>query len=119
MKIYHNPRCSKSRCAVDWLKEKNLEFEVIEYLKNPLSKSEIQAILTQLGITASELVRKSEEEYTTYIKNNTLSQDEILELMVQFPKLIERPIVIGDGVAVVARPIEKLIEAVENNNLLI
>lgn len=112
MKIYHNPRCSKSRCAVDWLKENNIDFEVVEYLKNPLSKEELQQILTQLNIPASALLRKSEEVYNQYIKNETLSEDEILDLMVKFPKLIERPIVVGDTFAVIARPLEKLIEKI-------
>ena len=113
MKIYHNPRCSKSRCAVDWLKENNFDFEVVEYLKNPLSKDELQQVLTQLNILASALVRKSDEEYNQFIKNETLSEDEILDLMVKFPKLIERPIVIGDTFAVIARPLENLIEKIK------
>lgn len=113
MKIYHNPRCCKSRCAIDWLKENYIDFEIIEYLKNPLSKEELRLILTQLKITASALVRKSEEEYNQFIKNETLSEDEILDLMVKFPKLIERPIVVGDKFAVIARPIENLIEKVK------
>jgi arsenate reductase len=112
MKVYHNPRCSKSRCAVDWLKENNIDFEVVEYLKNPLSKAELQQILTQLSISASDLVRKSEEEYNQYIKNESVSEDEILNFMVKFPKLIERPIVVGETFAVVARPLEKLIEKI-------
>ncbi len=113
MKIYHNPRCSKSRCAVDWLKENDIDFEVVEYLKNPLSKDELQQILTQLNISASELLRKSEEEYNQFIKGRVLSEDEILDLMVKFPKLIERPIVVTDQFAVIARPLENLIEKVK------
>ena len=113
MKIYHNPRCSKSRCAVDWLKEKNIDFEVVEYLKNRISKEELKLILVQLNIPASALVRKSEEEYNLFIKNETLSEDEILDLMVKFPKLIERPIVAGDKFAVIARRLENLIEKVK------
>jgi len=112
MKIYHNPRCSKSRCAVDWLKENSIDFEVVEYLKNPLTKDELRQILTQLNIPASALLRNSEEVYNQYIKNETLSEDEILDLMVKFPKLIERPIVVGDTFADVARPLEKLIEKI-------
>jgi arsenate reductase len=88
MKVYHNPRCSKSRCAVDWLKENNIDFEVVEYLKNPLTKEELRQILTQLNIPASALLRKSEEEYNQYIKNETLSEDEILDLMVNFRNLL-------------------------------
>ena len=113
MKIYHNPRCSKSRCAVDWLKENKIDFEVIEYLKNLLSRDELQQILTQLNISASELLRKSEEEYNQFIKDRVLSEDEILDIMVKFPKLIERPIVVGDEFAVIARPLENLIEKVK------
>ncbi len=113
MKIYHNPRCSKSRCAVDWLKENKIDFEVIEYLKNLLSRDELQQILTQLNISASELLRKSEEEYNQFIKGRVLSEDEILDLMVKFPKLIERPIVVTDQFAVIARPLENLIEKVK------
>ncbi len=116
MKIYHNPRCSKSRCAVDWLKENDIDFEVVEYLKNPLSKDELQQILIQLNIPASALVRKSEDEYIRFIKDEVLSEDEILDLMVKFPKLIERPIVIGDTFAVIARPLENLVEKLKKNN---
>lgn len=110
MKLYHNNRCSKSRCALDWLQANNFDFEVVEYLKTPPTKAELQTILTQLGKLPSELVRKSEEEYTLYIKDKQLSEDEILDFMLQFPKLIERPIVVWDNNAVVARPIELLTE---------
>ena len=113
MKIYHNPRCRKSRCAVDWLKENKIDFEVVEYLKNLLSRDELQQILKQLNISASELLRKSEEEYNQFIKDRVLSEDEILDIMVKFPKLIERPIVVGDEFAVIARPLENLIEKVK------
>jgi len=115
MKIYHNPRCSKSRCAVDWLKENNLDFETVEYLKNQLSKEKLQQILTQLNIPASALVRKSEDEYNQFIKNQIVSENEILDLLVKFPKLIERPIVVGDKFAVIARPLENLIEKLKYN----
>lgn len=113
MKIYHNPRCSKSRCAVDWLKENSIDFEIVEYLKNPLSKDELQQILKQLNFPSSALVRKSEEEFNQYIKGQVLSDDEILDLMVKFPKLIERPIVIGEDFTVIARPLDNLIEKVK------
>lgn len=110
MKLYHNNRCSKSRCALDWLQENNFDFEVVEYLKTPPTKAELQAILTQLEKQPSELVRKSEEEYNLYIKDKQLNEEEILDLMLQFPKLIERPIVVWDNNAVVARPLELLTE---------
>ena len=113
MKIYHNPRCSKSRCAVDWLNEKGFDFDVIDYMKNPLSANEIKSILAQLAMNASDMLRKNEPEYKEFIQGKKLNNDEIIELMSKFPKLIERPIVVWDEKAVVARPLEKLIELVK------
>jgi arsenate reductase len=110
MKIYHNPRCSKSRCAVDWLSEKSFDFEVIDYTKTSLSSGEIKSILVQLNFSPVDLLRKNEQEYKEHIQGKDLNEDEIIELMSKFPKLIERPIVVWEGNAVIARPLEKLIE---------
>ena len=110
MKIYHNPRCSKSRCAVDWLGEKSFDFEVIDYMKTSLSSAEIKSILVQLNLSPVDLIRKKELEYKEHIQGKNLNEDEIIELMSKFPKLIERPIVVWNGNAVIARPLEKLIE---------
>ena len=114
MKIYHNPRCSKSRCALDWLQEKSFDFEVVDYLKNPLISAEIKSILTQLKMNASDLLRKNEMEYKEHIQGKNLKEDDIIELMSKYPKLIERPIVVWDGKAVVARPLERLTELLIN-----
>lgn len=116
MRIYHNPRCSKSRCALDWLKEKSIDFEVIEYIKNPLSVFEIRSILNQLNMKAIDLLRKNEQEFKAFIQDKNLNEDEIIELMSKYPKLIERPIVINDGKAVIARPVEKLTEIITIKN---
>lgn len=116
MKIYHNPRCSKSRCALDWLKEKSFDFEIVDYMKNPPSVIEIKSILNHLNINADDLLRKNELEFKEFIQNKNLKEDEIIELMSKYPKLIERPIVIWDGKAVIARPLEKLIELVNSKN---
>jgi arsenate reductase len=110
MKIYHNPRCSKSRCAVDWLREKSFDFEVIDYMNTSLSSAEIKSILVQLNLSPVDLLRKKELEYKEHIQGKYLNEDEIIELMSKFPKLIERPIVVWNGKAVIARPLEKLIE---------
>jgi arsenate reductase len=110
MKIYHNPRCSKSRCAVDWLSEKSFDFEVIDYTKTSLSSAEIKSILVRLNLSPVDLLRKKELEYKELIQGKNLNEDEIIELMSKFPKLIERPIVVWEGNAVIARPLEKLIE---------
>ena len=114
MKIYHNPRCSKSRCALEWLQEKSFEFEVVDYMKNPPKISEIKLILSQLNMNAMDLIRKNEAEFKELILGKNFSEAEIIELMSKYPKLIERPIVISKGKAVIARPIEKLIEFITN-----
>ncbi len=116
MKIYHNPRCSKSRCALDWLKEKSFDFEVVDYMKNTLSLKEIKSILNYLNMNAADLLRKNELEFKEFIQNKNLSDDEIIELMSKYPKLIERPIVVWNGKAVIARPLERLTELIKINN---
>jgi arsenate reductase len=114
MKIYHNPRCSKSRFALDWLQKKVIDIEVVDYIKTPLSLNEIKSILTQLKMNAYDLLRKNEMEYKENIQGKNLKEDDIIELMSKYPKLIERPIVVWDGKAVVARPLERLTELIIN-----
>ena len=108
--IYHNPRCSKSRDSLNLLKEKNLDFEIVEYLKTPLNAAEIQTLLTQLGIKAEQLIRKSETIYKEHYKGKELNENEWIEAMVKHPKLIERPIVVYKNKAVIGRPLEKVEE---------
>jgi len=108
MKIYHNPRCSKSRQGLAVLQEANVDLEIIEYLKNPLTESELKGLLKKLDIPAIALVRKNEAVWKEQFKNKDLSEDELIEAMVAFPKLIERPIVENGDTAVIGRPIEKI-----------
>lgn len=108
IKIYHNPRCSKSRMALAYLEEKGLDYRVIDYLKQVPSASELQEILTKLGIPAQDLVRRGEQEYKDLYKGKALSEEEWIRVMVKHPKLIERPIVVIGDHAVVARPTEKI-----------
>ena len=108
MKVYHNPSCSKSRLCVDFLTQEKYDFDVINHLKNPLSKSELQELLRKLDRKPSELVRRNEVIFREANKANMLTEDEILQLMLDHPKLIERPIVEVNGKAVLARPIELL-----------
>ena len=107
IKIFHNPSCSKSREALKYLNDCKLNFEVCEYLKNPLSKSDLQYVLTLLNYSPSDLIRSNETQFKEHVKGKQLSEEEILELMLKYPKLIERPIVIAGVKAVVARPLEK------------
>jgi arsenate reductase len=111
-KVYHNPRCSKSRMAVDYLDTQNKEYEVVEYLKTSPSVSDLTDILEKLGMKAEELIRKGEPDFKENFKGKTLSENEWIEAMVKFPKLIERPIVMLGGKAVVARPTEKIGELI-------
>lgn len=108
IKIWHNNRCSKSREAKSILEESGVEFETFEYLKNKFSKEELLQVMAQLNIKdIKEMLRKKETEYKELDIENK-SQNEILDLVVLNPKLVERPIIIKDGKAVIARPMENL-----------
>jgi len=106
MKIYHNPRCSKSRQGLQILNDLHVDFEVVEYLKTPPTFEEIKEIIRLLDIKPIDLVRKNEAIWKDNFKGKDLSDSAILQAMADFPKLIERPIVINKGKAVVGRPPE-------------
>lgn len=106
MKIYHNPRCSKSRQGLAILNESKLNFEIINYLETPTSIKELTAIIKLLGISPIGLVRKNEAIWKENYKGKNLTDKEIIVAMAEHPKLIERPIVINNGKAVIGRPPE-------------
>jgi arsenate reductase len=106
MKIYHNPRCSKSRQGLAILNESGLTFETIEYLKTPINKAELNEIIKLLGIEPIDLVRKNEAVWKENYKGKELTNQEIIEAMLKNPSLIERPIVIHNNKAVIGRPPE-------------
>jgi len=106
MKIFHNPRCSKSRQGLAILNESKLSFEIINYLETPTSKNELTNIIKLLGIEPIGLVRKNEAIWKENYKGKNLTDSEIIAAMVKHPKLIERPIVINNGKAVIGRPPE-------------
>ena len=108
IKIYHNPRCAKSREGLQVLEKSGQEFEVVNYLEEVPSKKELKTIIGYLGIAPEELVRKNEAIWKENYKGKTLSDDDIITAMVENPKLIERPIVIKDKKAVIGRPSEKI-----------
>lgn len=112
VQIYHNPRCSKSRLTLALLEEKGLEFEVIEYLKNPPTAEELDMILTKLGKEPLEFMRTGEDEFKMLIKDKDLSRAEMIAIMVANPKLIERPIVVNGDKAAVGRPPELILPVV-------
>lgn len=106
MKIYHNPRCGKSREGLAILQESKLPFEIINYIETPLSTTELTEIIKLLGIPPIDLVRKNEAIWKENYKGKILSDSEIIALLAANPKLIERPIVINNGKAVIGRPPE-------------
>ena len=110
MKIYHNPRCSKSRQTLNLIKEKGVEVEIIEYLKVIPSEKELSSIIKLLGIKPEKLLRKGEVDYKENFKGKILSDEEWISAMVQYPKLIERPIVVSDNKAVLGRPPENVFD---------
>lgn len=112
IKIYHNNRCSKSRCGIALLEEAGKEFEVVKYLENIPSEKELKEIIKLLKISPIELVRKNEKVWKEEFKGKELSDAEIISAMVNNPKLIERPIIINGNKAVIGRPTEKILEII-------
>lgn len=108
IKIYHNPRCTKSRQGVAFLEAKGLEFEVVKYLEDNFTTKTLTEVLTQLDMKPIELVRKTEAIWKSEFKGKELSDAEIIQAMVEHPKLIERPIIVNNNKAVVARPTETI-----------
>jgi len=109
--IYHNPRCSKSRQTLQLLQEQGIEPDVREYLKDVPSADELKQVLAALGISARELLRTKEAEYKDAgLDNPDLDDDTIVQAMTEYPKLIERPIVINGDRARIGRPPEAVLE---------
>lgn len=110
MKIFHNPRCSKSRQGLEILNNANQSFEIVDYQKNPPTVKELKEIIKMLGVSPIQLVRKNEAIWKENFKGKELSDEEIINAMSKYPKLIERPIVIKGNKAVIGRPPEKIKE---------
>ncbi|GAA0563090.1 MAG: arsenate reductase (glutaredoxin) [Alteromonadaceae bacterium] len=105
LKIYHNPRCSKSRETLELLKEKGQQVDVVEYLKTPPTALELKQLLQWLNISARQLLRTKEDEYKALgLDNETLSEQQLIDAMAAHPKLIERPIVVNGNKAAIGRP---------------
>lgn len=108
-KIYHNPRCRKSRETLAILQEQKEDIAIVEYLKTPPNKEELKELVGMLGISPEALIRKGEAEYKELFKGKNLSDDEWIAAMIAFPKLIERPIVLKNGKAALGRPPENVL----------
>ena len=110
IKIYHNPRCRKSREGLGVLEQSGKKFQVVKYLEEVPTKQELRQILSCLAITPEMLVRKNEAVWKEKYRGRLLSDEEILDAMIAHPKLIERPIVVNGDKAVIGRPSERINE---------
>ncbi|HCW90100.1 MAG TPA: arsenate reductase (glutaredoxin) [Marinobacter sp.] len=112
-RIFHNPRCSKSRQTLELLREHNIEPEIIRYLETPPTEAELKQIISMLGCHPRDAMRTSEKDYKEQdLGNPALSEDELIRAMVKTPKLIERPIVIRGDRAVLGRPPENVLKLI-------
>lgn len=110
-RLYHNPRCSKSRGALELLEARGVSVEVVRYLETPPREDELRALLAALGIPARQLLRTGEQEYQALgLANPSLDENALIAAMAAHPRLIERPILVKDGRAVIGRPPEKVLE---------
>lgn len=110
IKIFHNPKCSKSRMTLELLTEQGMSVSVVEYLKTPPTKRELENILKMLNLQPRQLMRTHESEYKeNNLADESLSHDHLIEAMLKYPKLIERPIVINNGKAAIGRPPETVL----------
>ncbi|OUR85795.1 arsenate reductase (glutaredoxin) [Cycloclasticus sp. 44_32_T64] len=111
IKIYHNPRCSKSRQTLKLLEERGVQMDIIEYLKEAPSKTELESVLELLNMEPRELMRKGETVYKELdLKNESLSSAQLITAMLENPILIERPIVLANGKAAIGRPPESVLD---------
>ncbi|MEO8253932.1 MAG: arsenate reductase (glutaredoxin) [Flavobacterium sp.] len=108
IKVYHNPRCGKSRNCLAFLDHANQEYKIIKYLEETPTAEELTALLTKLNIKPIALVRQKEKIWIENFKNQNLSDEAIIEAMIQNPILIERPIIIKDNKAIIARDTDKI-----------
>ena len=110
--IYHNPRCSKSRETLELIREKGIEPTIVEYLKDVPTEKELKMLLMKLGIQAVQLVRKNEAIFKEKFKGLEFNEDEWIKVMIEAPKLIERPIVVKGHSAILGRPPENVLDLI-------
>ena len=110
MKIYHNPRCSKSRETLQLIKDAGVEVEIVDYLKNIPTAEDLTTILMKLNLKPTDILRKGEAVYKEKFKNSNFNDDEWIKVMIEYPKLIERPIVIKGNKAILGRPPQNVLE---------
>lgn len=112
--LYHNPRCSKSRAALELLESRGLDVEVVRYLDTPPDAAALRQLLARLGLNARQLLRSGEDEYRTLgLADPALGEEQLITAMVAHPRLIERPIAVRGDRAVIGRPPERVLEILQ------
>ncbi|HTX88372.1 MAG TPA: ArsC/Spx/MgsR family protein [Bacteroidales bacterium] len=108
LKIYHNPQCRKSRAGLQYLQDKKVAFEVVEYLKDRLSEPQLERLLMKLNKKPQEVVRTQEKYYKTSLKGKNFNHHEWIRIIAEYPKLLCRPIVEREYRAVIGDPVENI-----------
>jgi arsenate reductase (glutaredoxin) len=106
--IYHNPKCRKSREGLQYLQDKGLEYAVVEYLRNPFTREQFKELLMKLNMRPLEIVRTQEDEFKEKLKGKTFTDEEWITILLENPKLIQRPIVVKNHKAVLGQPVEEI-----------
>ncbi|MFZ5554698.1 MAG: arsenate reductase (glutaredoxin) [Bacteroidota bacterium] len=108
--VYHNPRCSKSRCVIQLLKKKKIKFSVVKYLQETPTEAELKKVLMKLNLKPFDIIRQKEKYFQERLLGLKLKDNEWIKVMIQNPELIERPIIVKGNKAVIGRPAEKVFE---------
>ncbi|MDQ0477680.1 MULTISPECIES: arsenate reductase family protein [Chryseobacterium] len=114
IKILHNNSCSKSRGILEYLDENGIPFEIIDIISQPLTEMELRTVLKKLHCPVKDLVRTNEKLYKDQFKDQNLSDEDLIQMLIQNPELIQRPVIIKGSVAMIGRPIENVKLFIEN-----
>jgi arsenate reductase len=108
LRIYHHPQCRKSRAGLKYLQEKGIAFEVVEYFKTPLTDKELEKLLVKMNLKPSDIIRTQEEYYRKNLKGKKFNDHEWIRIIVQNPKLLQRPIIERDYKAIIGDPVSNI-----------
>ena len=113
MKIYHNPRCSKSRKALEIIKEEGIKPEIIRYLNDPMTEIVLKNLIKMLEIKPIDLIRKNEQVWQEKFKHTKLNDEQLVQIMLDYPRLIQRPIIVNKNKAVIGRSNESILTIID------
>jgi arsenate reductase len=108
IKIYHNPQCKKSRAGLQYLQEKGVKFEIVEFLKNNLTEKQLEKLLVKLNKKVADIIRTQEDYYKKNLKGKNFNDHELIRIIVENPKLLQRPVIEAEFRAVIGDPVENI-----------